>query len=78
MNRPFIRSNDYTGTSCILVHADSGEPVRKGDSCTDFRNDTSMIMSGVAPHKPGSNGYVHTESGQRLYAGVFDLKWTIE
>jgi hypothetical protein len=72
---PPITSNDYTGAVCTLVHRETGEQVRKGDQLPDFRGDVSMIVSGVAPHKCNSEGFVHTECGSRLYAGVFDLRW---
>lgn len=59
-----------------LRNMTTGEPVRIGDTVTDFRGDTATIKGGRAPHKPGSTGRVWTdEYSQEYFPAVFDLEW---
>lgn len=56
-----------------LVHAGTGEPVRIGDTLTDFRGDTVTAQGGKYMGE-GSTGRVHTDAGV-YFPNVFGLRW---
>jgi len=57
----------------ILVHADTGVPVKQGEKVGDFH-----IEGGRPPHKPSSTGRVWVkEYSQEYFPTVFKLKWKV-
>lgn len=63
-----------------LIHEKTGEPIKIGETLTDFRGATATLTGGNPPHKPGSSGFVFTTrtpggSTRESYPSVFNLKW---
>ena len=52
-----------------------GQQIEVGETRQDFRGDLDVILGGTPPHKPGSTGRVHVESGREYYPSVFNLLW---
>lgn len=61
-----------------LVHETSEVQVMEGDVVTDFRGEADTITGGRPPHKPSSEGFIHTADNRELYPSVFGLKWVKE
>jgi len=57
-----------------LINKNTGIEVKKGDTLTNFRGETSIFKSFQEPHKPSSTGKVYTEGGLGgKYPSVYDL-----
>jgi len=64
----------------ILVHKATQLPALIGETLTDFRGDTSILMSMQEPHNPSSTGRVYVRRvGLRdqasYFPSVFYLEW---
>ena len=58
----------------ILVHADTGVPVKQNEKVEDCH-----ITGGRPPHKPSSTGRVWVEEySQEYFPTVFKLKWKVK
>jgi hypothetical protein len=81
-----IRSKDYAGRTCELVHVKTGKPISEGTAVTLRDDEHWQITGGRAPHHPGSTGRVYVrlldiaESERQLrttefFPGVVDAQW---
>ncbi len=52
-----------------------GKPVEAGSTHVDFRGNSDIINDGEPPHKTSNEGHVITGTGDRYYAGVFEMQW---
>lgn len=68
-----ITSRDYTGTLLHLVDKTTNKLIERG-IVKDFRGNERKVSGGIAPHKPGSEGFVRLD-GIDKYAGVINAKW---
>ena len=58
-----------------LINEKTGLEVKKGDTLTNFRGETSILKSFSEPHKVSSTGKVYTEGGLGgKYPSVYGLK----
>ena len=69
----YVTGINWAQEACVLVDAD-GQPVKVGQTVTNFRGQTAKVEGGVAPHKSNSEGFVVTSRGES-YAGVYGLRW---
>ncbi len=58
-----------------LVHKDTGNEVKVGDTVTSFRGDETTVRYFAEPHKPSSQGKLTVASGFEYYVGVYGLQW---
>jgi hypothetical protein len=73
-----MKAFNYIGQLLTLVHeGDETKEVQVGNRIEDFRGKTHTVLSGDAPHKPGSTGYVNTNYGS-FYVSVLNLKWVLQ
>ncbi len=71
-----IKSLDYAGRVCTLVHVDTEKPVKLNETVENFRGDPRTVTGGEAPHKPSSSGKIYTkERGGTSYPGTCKLMW---
>ena len=59
----------------ILINQLDNEPVRIGDSITDFRGEVTTLAGGEPPRSAASTGRVTTPCGGSYYPSVYNLKW---
>ncbi len=74
-----IRSKDYAGRECVLVHVKTGKPLLK-DGLFTLDDQPVRITGGRAPHKPGSTGrayvtYTVMGAEREFFPGVIDAQW---
>ena len=63
MSKEIITDTNWRGVPCTLRYDNSLKPVCVGDKFGSLE-----VVSGEAPHKPGSSGYMSYKGGQRYYA----------
>jgi hypothetical protein len=54
-----IKSIRHDGVTCILCDAATRKPLEQNSEVTSFRGEKMRVTGGTAPHKPGSQGYIH-------------------
>jgi len=60
-----------------LVHEKTGEPVKIGETLTNFRGDAATCKGGEPPRHDGSTGWVWIGGAdyRGYYPSVYGLKW---
>jgi len=69
-----IVSKNWEGITCVLVDAETLDPIEAGSVRITFRGEPVRIESGAAPHKPSSTGTIFTSNAQ-YYPTVVNAKW---
>jgi len=61
-----------------LIHKQTGQEVREGDTVIDFRGETGIVLGWTKPHSPASTGRITVLSGEdehTCYPSVYDCEW---